>query len=279
MIAGAAVLAIATLAFLVLHDNRIATGQPAGVMLAVDANTAGNEPRTVGTVDSCASVAVGDSVDVDIVVVPPGIPADSGISGFQFTLFFDSQIVSVTAEDPQMLAAQAPNSSLLYFGNPVLPNQSGEHTSIAIDFGPSAIEPAGASETGPGVLSRITLLARAPGISPIPIRNVTLVDSEDRTYEPMVQQATIAVAQPCAQPTSSPPTSAPTPARTASSPTPAPGADPMAVEDFTASGGPPPTGGATALWAATAGVVALLAGAAMIGIALRLGNVVDKRRD
>ncbi len=96
-----------------------------------------------------------------------------------------------------------------------------------MDFGTSGIEPAGSSETGPGVIARVTLLPQTDGVSALILSNVLLIDdsSERLSLEPL-PSASVYVGQPCPgqsdtdTPTPSP-TATPTPALP-STPTPAP---------------------------------------------------------
>lgn len=217
-------------------------------IVAIDADPSGNSPRRVGDIDDCVSGSVGQQVEIDIVIPDPGIPLDRGIAGYQFTLFYNPAIVWVAGDDSQMLLDQAQGSVIIPLADP-LPDTNGVYSSGAVDFGPQGIEPAGASETGPGVLARITLELRSDGLSPLVLKDVLLLDDTSNSITiDSVQGATIAVGQPCPG-QSLTPTPTPGPASTtqgteASPPKPTPTPTPQAAipRDIPASGGPPPQG-------------------------------------
>lgn len=169
----------ATLAFAVGAAVFAAAGSAdaGGVTVAVDTDPAGNTVRSVGAIDDCRSLAVGDSAVVDIVLPSPGVPPSSGLSAYQFSLLYDPALVSVTASAPGMLIDQASASNVIYLSDP-LPDTNGIYVSWAVDFGPTAPEPSGASETGPGVLARLTLQGRAAGTAELTLIEVQLIDSE-----------------------------------------------------------------------------------------------------
>jgi hypothetical protein len=232
-----------------------ATGQPAGVTVALDTDVSGNGPRTVGSIEGCVSIPANGEVSVDIAVPAPGIPSNQGIAGFEFGFFYDAQSLSVTGQNVDLLLAQAPGSSVLPFSAP-LPSDTGDHELAVVDFGPSGIEPAGSSEIGPGVLARMTLRAKATGITPIAVRNIRLAtDSLEIVDGIPAATGSVAVGVPCpapsprtvpaaqatttAEPTSAPPAPSPT-QRTG----PAPATN--AASRLAASGGPNAPSGDTA---------------------------------
>jgi hypothetical protein len=255
--------------------------QPASVgLVAIDADPSGNGPRTVGTIDECISASVGESVDIDIVVPKPGIPGDRGIAGYDFTLAYDPAIVWTESDwinDSQLrsenlLLAQASGSGLVAITDPT-PNMFGSHRSVAVDiFGPKGIEPAGASERGPGVIDRLTLLPQGTGSSPLILIEVILVDDDSqRITVDAVQEATIVVGGPCpeasqaATPRPSPSETTPTPSPPEKTPTPtaleAASPGPAALSS---GGGPPPAGDTMASWLIPAGLGAALVVAGVV---------------
>ncbi len=141
-------------------------------VLAIDADPTSNAPRTVGQVDSCISVATGETFQSDIVVPGAGVPAADGISGYAFNLRlgdrWGTRILEVKEQNIQMLLAQAPGSEVEPTGSDALPPvpNAASYLAAAHDAGsPARIEPAGTSETGPGVLARFTLKALSPGFA------------------------------------------------------------------------------------------------------------------
>ena len=177
-----------------------ASSQASGVIVAVDANPAGNTPRSVGSIERCVTASVGQPVEIDVVVPDPGIPADRGLSRFTLSLSYDPSIVRVTNANTTMLLAQAPASD--FFEMPFhAPDGGGTYSAFAFDTGPSGIEPQGSAEVGPGVLARITLTPQSNGVSELSLTNVSLHDFT--LFRPIelesVQAATIAVGAPCDQ--------------------------------------------------------------------------------
>jgi hypothetical protein len=152
--------------------------------VSVDAVTTGNTPRSVASLDNCVSTEPGGELAIDIVVSDPGLGA-AGLSGYEFRLYFDPDVVWVQSEDPHQLLSQAPGSSLFPVSGP-FPNYSGEHLSIAVDFGSGDIEPTGSSESSGGVLSRITLLAKSRGESNLRLQRVSLVDDASEKVTPAI---------------------------------------------------------------------------------------------
>jgi hypothetical protein len=193
--------AAAALSTLGLGGTSSGAGQSASIaLIAVDGDISGNAPRTVGAIDECVSASVGQPVEVDIVVPSPGVPAHRGIAAFQLRLFYDPAIVWVTADDSSQLLAQATGSTVIAFSDVAVtgaPNTSGDYLSVAVDFG-SGIEPTGASETGPGVLARLTLLTQGEGTSPLIVTDVEIADDDsEKIPVDSVQSGSIHVGEPC----------------------------------------------------------------------------------
>ncbi|MCH7483543.1 MAG: hypothetical protein IIA90_00155 [Chloroflexi bacterium] len=167
------------------------------MQLVIDLDASGNGPRSVQEINGCRSIAVGESIEVDLVLPAPGVPAHAGLSAYQFAFFYDPELVWVTADSADMLMDQAPGSQIIPLSDPK-PDRNGIYISWAVDFGPTEVEPAGASEKGPGVLSRLTITAQKTGSTELQVSDIQLIDS---TSNPLavakVQPATLWVGQPC----------------------------------------------------------------------------------
>lgn len=283
----------AAFAILGLTAAAPSAAQPASVALVgIDADPSGNGPRTVGTIDERISACVGEPVNIDIVIPSPGVPAGRGIAGYDLTLLYDPAIVWTESDwinDSQLrrqnlLLAQAPGSMLIPITDPT-PNMFGSHRSLAVDFGPKGIEPSGASEQGPGVIDRITLLPQSAGSSPLILADVILADDDsERMSIDAVQGARIVVGEPCPEPTQAP-TPQPTPTGTPvqETPTPAPstptptaaGATSPGPAGLSSAGGPPAPRDATTSWLICTGLGAALVVAG--GIVLFLTRRYDRR--
>lgn len=229
---------------------------PAGsiALLAIDADPTGNSARSVGTVEPCVSTSVGRPTQVDIVVPGSGVPADRGISAYQFSLLYDPGSIWITDDDSNMLLAQAAGSNVIAIADP-RPDRNGVYVSWGVDFGPSGIEPGGSSETGPGVIARITLLPQSEGSSTLTLSDVLAIDDASRriTLE-TIQSATIYVGSPCPAQSVAPPLS-PTPSLRVDTTVP-PRSTPSAGPLPRTGGGPGPSGTHSPLIAA--GLTAVL---------------------
>jgi hypothetical protein len=146
--------------------------------MAIDTDITGNTATAIGALNTCVIIpAVGDTARIDIVVGPLGIPTDRPIIGMGFDLIYDATRIHISAEDHNFLLAANPGSSLFAAGDETLgfPDTDGSFNESTVDVGPVP----GSSETGPGVLSRITLLATATGISNLTLSGVGLLDTKN----------------------------------------------------------------------------------------------------
>ena len=229
-------------------------------LLAIDGDPTGNSPRSVGSIEQCVSTSVGRPTQIDIVVPGPGVPAGRGISAYQFSLRYDPGSIWITDDDSNMLLAQAARSNVIPIADP-RPDRNGVYESWGVDFGPSGIEPAGSSETGPGVIARITLLPQSVGVSTLTLSDVLVIDdASDRISLESVQSATIIVGQSCSSESVTPLT--PTPSLRPD--TTVPPRSTSSVETFPNTGGPPaPNGGSYSLLIA-AGLIAALGGFSLL---------------
>ncbi len=152
--------------------------------LAVDVDTTGNTPTSIGPIDRCVELEVGESVDVDVVVdaIPPFDPGDNpdsinddigGLVGLGFNILYISSVVNVTTRasfyTTSLLAAE-PNSVIASAAG-VLPDTDG-------DFKVSALDSYYPAESGPGTLIRLTLTAVGTGQSSITLSDTGAGDSD-----------------------------------------------------------------------------------------------------
>ena len=255
-------------------DDGSAAGPPADdiAVIAIDANPGGNSARSVGAIEQCVSASVGQPVDIDVVVPDPGIPAQRGMAAYQFSLLYDPTVVWIQADNGGMLLAQAAGSNVIPITDPK-PDRNGVYQSWGIDFGPAGIEPLGSSETGPGVIARITLLPRSEGVSALTLSYVLVIDdASERITLGSVQSGTIRVGEPCpeqgGQTAVSPVQSSPTPAPPTPTPTPsALAASPDAAGTVPPTGAAPPPAGDASAWFIMLGLIGTLAGAGLLAIA------------
>ncbi|UCH87877.1 MAG: hypothetical protein JSU97_02765 [Dehalococcoidia bacterium] len=181
------------------------------VSLGVDADPDGNTATSLGDIDSCISVEVGDTLAIDVVIRDV-----EDLQVWNVLVRYDPSLVNIIDRDLEMFLAADPGSDVVdhSYGDPSL---SGAYDLLAAD---AADDPP--HESGSGVLARLTLSALEPGLTPIEIEDSLLwgyplhliqVDS--------VAHAWVAVGQECpGEPTPTPsPTTTPMPTPT---PTPVP---------------------------------------------------------
>ncbi len=146
-------------------------GQPAEAATAtavgIDADPTGNTATTLGTIQSCRRVEVGQYFSVDIYV--QGV--SGGISGFSAMILYNGpsgvlRIPTVsqggTDTDVNLLLANASGSNVVNQSDPLpgVLDASGQYTAAATDQGGP-----GAAESGDGVLARVTFRALSSGRS------------------------------------------------------------------------------------------------------------------
>jgi hypothetical protein len=144
---------------------------------AAPANTA----TSVGSVETCAEVinddvlnadedGPADHVLADLVVHPLGIPPsppDGGMVGFSYYLVFADGVVVVTAADnAQLLAAMGLNPMDLSHPTP----------DAVSPWRANVADLLGGQETGPGIITRFTLEGVGPGLSPLWVSTVYILD-------------------------------------------------------------------------------------------------------
>ena len=206
--------------------------------LGVDVETAGNTATSIASIQECTAVDVGDTFPVDIYVSDV-----EELSVFELYFGFNGAVVEVVDHDLRQFLASA-SSSQVFIEADRVPNSSGRHFLGAAD--------SRATETGAGVLVRLTLTAKAAGQSPAAILPIyvwpqlTSADGEpigdtdgNKVFDGLLHEAAIAVGEPCPQPPPTPPSASPAPPPSETSPPGTPEPAPAAPgPDAT----PPPSG-------------------------------------
>lgn len=259
------VLAGATLAAVVLALAASAGGVLTGrhsaaqgvVTIGVDADPTGNEATSLGPIDSCSSVRIGDTFEVDILVADV-----TDLLAWETYLAYDISIINVVSRDVAMFQA-ANAGSRVFDVSEALPDIDGRYGVAGVDIA----EPP-TPDSGSGVLARITLRAVGAGVSrlslsPIDINNdgsmdlgpflkneeaQSISDSDgDGFFDGPITNAEIVVGGACPGGTPLPsPTSIATPVPTASSspePTVAPTGTPTATAAVSPTVSPSPSAG------------------------------------
>ena len=138
----------------------VAQGEPA---IGIDARPEANGPTSLGTADSCVSVASGESLDVDITIVDA-----TELLAWEAYFKYEPRALRVTGVDVEMFQAANANSNVFDASDP-LPDRDGLYRLTAADLG----EP-DAADSGSGVLARLTLEALLPGIHAISVDAIDL---------------------------------------------------------------------------------------------------------
>jgi hypothetical protein len=200
---------VAAAAVLVLSTTAAAALQRPAVSVGIDADTTGNTPALVGTVDSCRSVSSGQRFDIDIFVkgVPPLSGTTGGLAGFAYNFLFDPAVIHVTAINNRLMIAAGGEVAAFEIidadGNggsnsDPLPAVTGN---VRVDFGDLSAN----VESGDGVLSRLTIEAVRAGKTDLRLEDHTesvpgvAVFGKDTSIYPLnsLQNSVIAVDQPC----------------------------------------------------------------------------------
>ncbi len=224
--------------------------------------------------DECVEADAGDTLTVDIVV-----ESATNLLAWEAYFAYNRDIVEIVGKDVQMLLAEQQNTTIFDFSDPV-PNSSGYYRLAAANLTLGAT-----GATGTGGLVRLTLEAKAPGVSYATIdrrdldgdgawdfgptltsiRGQHLGDPNGNAiFDGAITSGQIAVERPCLAPAPTPdpqelpddlvPSAAtPVPSTSATdgatpTPTPAPSPSPRRTSPAATAEPPPPTGGEDVPW-------------------------------
>jgi hypothetical protein len=194
------------------------TVPPGTLTIGLDADPGATPPNTatsLGSIESCTSKNVNDTFDVDLYITNV-----TDLLGWDSILNYNSTMLNIISINVQMLQAANPGSNIFNISD-AIPDLDGSYFAGAIDVANT--------DSGTGVLARITLRAVGTGTSPLTLTYPELKDFDgnpigdttgDGYFDGPIGQAEvrIGVACPGQTPTPTPtPTSSPTP-----SPTPTP---------------------------------------------------------
>jgi hypothetical protein len=171
-LAGAAIITalLAAVAALWLAVAPASAGAPTTIdNVSIDLNTTGNTASSVGTVQNCSVMGIGDTLTFDVVVHPLGVPGaapTTGMSALGFNVLYDQTIVNivdapgVTLAHDFLLGATG-GTAYLDVGDP-RPDSDGSYNQATLDLNANY-------DSGPGVLVRLGAQAIAAGVSTISI--------------------------------------------------------------------------------------------------------------
>ncbi len=203
-----AVALFAATGFLILSSHGSAEPAPS---LVIDAITDGNSATHLGTVDTCATVHVGDTFTVDV-----GVRDVTNLSSWELTFVDNRSIVEIVEQDVRLFLTAEQGSKPIDASEP-LPDGDGRHLLSLGDL-------SSATESGSGVLARLTLKAIAPGLTQAAIPQIDVDRNGQIDAGPVLEfrgafigdvngdgffdgaraSATIAVDRPCPQSTPPP---------------------------------------------------------------------------
>ncbi|HSP55210.1 MAG TPA: cohesin domain-containing protein, partial [Dehalococcoidia bacterium] len=176
-------------------------------LIALDADPSGNTATSLGHLDPCIRTGLGQEVTVDLVV--DAVPKDRPLVGWGVGIKYDSDLLEVTADDKAFLLA-ADGAFEPFDVSDSLPDSDGVYSMTIADL--ASYNPEGGnSETGPGVLARLTFRSKSPGLATVIPGYPTLIDLKNSTIDVRtIASIHIAVGQECPpgpdiQPTSLPP--------------------------------------------------------------------------
>ncbi len=146
--AAAALLALITL----IHPAGLRAQEPVALHVDVDPN--GNTAISLGENDSCISVPEGETFTIDVTVTDV-----STLSAWEVYFVYDPSIIEIKDRDLRMFLAAEPGSKAVNVSES-LPDQDGLYRIAEADLSSPP-----AAESGSGVLTRLTLLAKTEGRS------------------------------------------------------------------------------------------------------------------
>ena len=155
---AAAVLAGVVLAVIACTEGALGGSESAAqvsVAIGIDADPTGNTATSLGAIDSCFSVSIGETFQVDLF-------ANDVVDLLAWEAYFtyDMSIVNIVSGDVMMFQA-ANSGSNVFDVSEGLPDIDGWYGMAAVDVA----EPP-APDSGSGVLARLTLKAVGAGVSP-----------------------------------------------------------------------------------------------------------------
>lgn len=187
-------------------------------IIAIDANPTGNTATSLGPLNACVRTEPGSDVTVDLIVdAVPGPPDVNGIVGFEISVDYSPALLAVSAYDYEyLLAAVGSFEPFEALGDPV-PDTDGTLNISVADLAVNNPDPGSNTESGPGVLARITLRAEAAGIATVtPVQDANhypniINQQNNATDVDSIAGAQIAIGQDCPVPPDSTPVARPIP--------------------------------------------------------------------
>jgi len=138
---------------------------PAGLSLGIDADPSGSTAASLGPIEACTSISSGSSTTIDLFITNV-----SNLLGWNTRIIYDPSLISITKINVKMFQA-ADGHSTVFNASEATPDADGSFYASAVDLSAPPYQ-----DSGSGVLARITISARAPGISNLAISSPSLTN-------------------------------------------------------------------------------------------------------
>ena len=144
--------------FTLLSGPTPAPGAQEITSLGIDVIPTDNTPTPVMQIDSCASAREGDTFDVDVI-----IENVTDLLAWELLISYDPEVLEIRDKDATLFQGANPGSDVLDLSEET-PDDDGRYLLQSFD----SADP-DSPDSGSGVLARLTLKAKGPGISPLNI--------------------------------------------------------------------------------------------------------------
>ena len=144
--------------------------------IGIDADTRGNEPDSLGSIEPCVSVATDDTFDIDIFVQDV-----DELLAWEMYVEYDPAVLEITGRDVHMFLA-ANEGSVVLDVSASLPNRDGLYRAAAADTSDPPTP-----DSGSGVLLRLTLRAIQAGTSEVNLAVLDINDDEVVDLGPLLR--------------------------------------------------------------------------------------------
>jgi hypothetical protein len=178
------------------QDHTPAATTQGNTTVGIDADPTGNTATSLGAIDACVSVTTGQSFDIDVFVTDV-----RDLFGWDATFNYDGSVVHLISRNGQLFQAANPNSQVVDLSSSdSLPDTDGSYILSVVEIAKAS------SDSGSGVLTRLTLRAAAPGTSRVSLSGLMLRDmggtyindaNGDRFFDSSPSEAEIHVDEPC----------------------------------------------------------------------------------
>lgn len=184
-------------------SQRVGRASQESTTVGVDSDSTGNEATSLGEIDACVSVAVGQTFDVDVFVTDV-----ADLAAWQATFGYEPSVLQVVGTNVDLFLASDQPGRLLDLSE-VVPDQDGSYGFRVADMTPGA-----AGHYGSGVLARVTLEALTAGSSFLTLDEIILGTSEilaigdvtgDNMFDGPISYAQVWVGEPCPSTLPTPP--------------------------------------------------------------------------